>query len=274
MDNLNEKVIEALKYIRTRVVTKPDVGIILGSGLGNLAYHITDAVEISYADIPYFPVSTVPGHDGKLIFGKIYGRDVVAMKGRLHYYEGYSMQEITFPIRVFTLLGVSKLVVTNAAGAINKKFKVGDIMLITDHINMSGTSPLIGKNEDIFGPRFPPMNGVYSREMMECSKKVARDLKMSLQEGVYAFMPGPQYETNAEVKMLSILGADAVGMSTVPEVIVAAHSGIDVLGFSCITNATGEKEISHEDVLEATEQMSEKLTSLVLESINAFYREV
>lgn len=268
MENLSEKVLEAVNYIRTRVETNPDFAIVLGSGLGNFAYNITDAVEISYEDIPYFPTSTVQGHDGKLIFGKIYGKEVVAMKGRVHYYEGYSMQEITFPIRVLTLLGVSKLIVTNAAGAINKKYKVGDIMIIQDHLNMSGNSPLIGKNHEVFGPRFPSMNHVYSKEMIEGMKKIAKDLKISLQEGVYAFMPGPQYETNAEVNMLSVLGADAVGMSTVPEVIVAAHSGIDVLGFSCITNATGAEEISHEEVLNASDNAAEVLTSLVLEAVN------
>lgn len=269
MDNLSEKVLEAVNYIRTRVITKPSVGIILGSGLGNLAYSITDAVEISYADIPYFPTSTVQGHDGKLIFGKIFGKDVVAMKGRVHYYEGYSMQEITFPIRVFTILGISKLIVTNAAGAINRKYKVGDIMLIEDHLNMSGTSPLIGKNYEVFGPRFPSMHGVYSKTMREGMKEIAKKLKINnLQEGVYAFMTGPQYETKAEVKMLSTLGADAVGMSTVPEVIVAAHSGIEVLGISCITNVPDAEVVSHEEVLEAVSNTSEILTSLVLEVIH------
>lgn len=268
MENMNEKVLEAVNYIRTIVSTVPDVGIILGSGLGNLACNIIDPIEISYADIPYFKNSTVAGHEGKLIFGKIYGKLVVAMKGRLHYYEGYSMQDITFPLRVLTILGVSKLIVTNAAGAINKKFKVGDIMLIEDHINMSGTSPLIGKNYEIFGERFPSMNHAYSSEMREIFKETASKLKINLQEGVYAFMPGPQYETKAEVKMLSVLGADAVGMSTVPEVIVAAHSGIDVLGISCITNATGAEDISHQEVLEAVNGASELLTSLVIEFIN------
>jgi len=268
MDNLNEKVLEAVNYIRTKVSIDSDIGIILGSGLGNLAYNIIDPVEISYSDIPYFQTSTVQGHDGKLIFGKIYGKNVVAMKGRLHYYEGYSMQDITFPIRVLTLLGVSKLIVTNAAGAINKKFKVGDIMLITDHLNMSGNSPLIGKNFEVFGPRFPSMNNVYSDSMRRIIKETASKFKIGLQEGVYAFMPGPQYETAAEVKMLSVLGADAVGMSTVPEVIVSAHSGIDVLGISCITNATGSNNISHEEVLEAVDKASETLTMLVIETIN------
>lgn len=268
MEDLNEKVLEAVSYIRTRVTSNPDIGIILGSGLGDLAYNIVDPVEISYSDIPYFKSSTVQGHDGKLIFGKIYGKDVVAMKGRLHYYEGYSMQDITFPLRVLTILGISKLIVTNAAGAINKKYKVGDLMLIEDHINMSGNSPLIGKNYDVFGTRFPSMNNVYSKDLRAIFKETASKFKVSLQEGVYAFMPGPQYETKAEVKMLTTLGADAVGMSTVPEVIVAAHSGIDVLGISCITNATGAEDISHEEVLAAVLSTATTLTSLVIEFIN------
>lgn len=268
MDNLNEKVLEAVEYIRTRVQANPDIGIVLGSGLGNLAYNIIEPIEISYADIPYFPTSTVQGHDGKLIFGKIYGKEVVAMKGRIHYYEGYSMQQITFPIRVLTMLGISKLIVTNAAGAINKKFKVGDIMLIEDHLNMSGTSPLIGRNYEMFGPRFPSMAHPYSEEMMEIMKNKAKQLNITLQKGVYAFMPGPQYETKAEVKMLTTLGADAVGMSTVPEVIVATHSGINVLGISCITNATGADDVSHEEVLQVVNQTTETLTALVIEVIN------
>lgn len=268
MENLNEKILEAVEYIRTRVQSDPDIGIILGSGLGNLAYSIINPVEIPYSEIPYFPSSTVQGHDGKLIFGKIYGKDVVAMKGRIHYYEGYSMQEVTFPIRVLTMLGISKLIVTNAAGAINKKFKVGDIMLIEDHLNMSGNSPLIGKNYDMFGPRFPSMTHPYSEEMMEVMKLKAKQLNVPLQKGVYAFMTGPQYETKAEVKMLSILGADAVGMSTVPEVIVATHSGINVLGISCITNATGADDVSHEEVLKVVDQTAEILTALVIEMIN------
>ena len=268
MENMGEKVLEAVNYIRTRVNVDPDVAIILGSGLGDLAYKIMDPIEIPYADIPYFKTSTVEGHDGKLIFGKIYGKDVVAMKGRLHYYEGYSMQDITFPLRVLTLLGVSKLIVTNAAGAVNKKYKVGDMMIITDHLNMSGMSPLMGKNYELFGPRFPAMNRVYSDDLKEMLKDTASKLKINLQEGVYAFMPGPQYETKAEVKMLSLLGADAVGMSTVPEVIVAAHSGIDVLGISCITNATGDEDVSHEEVLSAISKTTEVLTTLVIELIN------
>ncbi len=278
MKSVNEMVLEAVQYIRTITNASPDIAIVLGSGLGDFAYKIVDPIEIPYAEIPYFKSSTVEGHEGKLIFGKIYGREVVAMKGRLHYYEGYSMQEITFPIRVFTLLGVSKLIVTNAAGAINKKFKAGDIMLIKDHLNMSGVSPLMGANCEVFGPRFPSMSQVYSMDMMNCFKqtveKIARTkegeaikFKNRIQEGVYAFMPGPQYETKAEARMLEILGADAVGMSTVPEVIAAAHSGIEVLGLSCITNMADGADVSHEEVLDAVNQVTESLTAFIVETI-------
>lgn len=268
MENLSEKVLEAVNYIRSKVSMKPEIGIVLGSGLGKLAYNIVDAVEIPYDEIPYFATSTVRGHDGKLVFGKIYDKNVVAMKGRLHYYEGYSMQQITFPIRVFALLGVSYLIVTNAAGAINSKFKVGDIMLIRDHLNMSFTSPLIGKNYELFGERFPSLNGVYSEHLLAIARETAAKYRVLFKEGVYAFMPGPQYETKAEANMLSILGADAVGMSTVPEVIVAGQSGMEVLGLSCITNAASAEEVSHEEVLKAVDEASETLTSIVVEIIN------
>lgn len=240
MEDIFSKAIESSLYINERIDCIPDIAIILGSGLGSLADEVTDKVEISYDEIPNFPSSTVEGHSGKLIVGKIYGKDVVVMQGRFHYYEGYNMDEVTFPIRVFTLLGVTKLIVTNAAGGINRKFKAGDLMLITDHINISGLSPLRGKNYSEFGERFPSMTDAYSPRLIELAKKVANakelERKINLQEGVYAFMPGPQYETKAEIKMLSTLGADAVGMSTVPEVISASHSGIEVLGISCITN--------------------------------------
>lgn len=269
MESLSERVLEAVNYIRTKVTERPTVGIILGSGLGNLAYSIIDPIEIPYSEIPYFKDSTVQGHEGKLIFGKIYDKYVVAMKGRLHYYEGYSMQEITFPLRVLVLLGISNLIVTNAAGAVNDKYKVGDLMIIKDHINLSGNSPLMGPNDEMFGPRFPGMTGVYAENLISTLKSVAAKYKINLQEGVYAYMTGPQYETPAEVKMLSVLGADAVGMSTVPEVIVASHSGLNVLGISCITDTAGDSNISHEDILEVVDNASEQLSELVVEFINA-----
>ena len=269
-DLVTDKLMDAVKYIRSIVEDKPTVGIILGSGLGALAYEIQNPIEIGYADIPFFKTSTVPGHEGKLIFGKIYDKNIVAMQGRLHYYEGYSMQDVVFPIRVFALLGVETLIVTNAAGGINPKFNPGDLMVITDHINMSGNSPLIGPNVEILGPRFPSMRKIYSTEYIEKIKGVAAKLKINLQEGVYAFMPGPQYETDAEVKMLETLGASAVGMSTVPEVIAAAHSSINVLGVSCITNMAGggEESPSHKEVLDVASKAEEDFTSLILDTIN------
>ena len=269
MEDLQDKIMDAVRYIRGVVEMKPTIAIVLGSGLGSLAYEIQDTIEIPYGEIPYFKTSTVPGHEGKLIFGKLFGKDVVAMQGRVHYYEGYTMQEITMPIRVFALLGVETLIVTNAAGGINSKFKAGDIMAITDHINLSGNSPLIGPNVEILGPRFPVMKQVYSPDLIVLLKKVASELKINIQEGVYAYMPGPQYETDAEVKMLGILGASAVGMSTVPEVICASHSGMRVLGISCITNVAGSTETSHKEVLEQAAKASQTLVAVVLDTINA-----
>ena len=269
-EEYTDKIMEAVKYVRSIVDDKPTIGIILGSGLGPLAYEIQDPIEIPYSEIPFFKTSNVPGHEGKLIFGKIYGKNVVAMQGKVHYYEGYTMQEITLPIRVFALLGVETLIVTNAAGGINPRFKPGDIMVITDHINLSGLSPLIGPNVEILGSRFPSMKNVYTPELIELFKKVASELNIDVQEGVYAFMPGPQYETDAEINMLSILGASAVGMSTVPEVICAAHSCMNVLGISCITNMSGAGQLgpSHREVLETAAKVEQDFISLVLDTIN------
>lgn len=269
MEDMDEKVLEAVKYIKSRIMVKPQIAIILGSGLGSLAYEIQNPVTIKYEEIPYFKSSTAPGHEGQLIIGKIYDKYVVAMQGRLHYYEGYSMQEIAFPIRVFALLGIQILIVSNAAGGINTAFKPGDLMLITDHINMSGNSPLIGKNYDLFGTRFPSMKTVYNKALISIAKVVAQELKIDIKEGVYAFMPGPQYETNAEIKMLQVIGASAVGMSTVPEVIAAAHSDIDVLGISCITNIAGANGSipDHKEVLDVASRVAENFCSLVKDVI-------
>ncbi len=269
MEEYEKQVFEAVEYIKSRIAKKPDIAIILGSGLGGLAYEIQDPIELPYDEIPYFKIPSVEGHDGKLIFGTIYDKSVVAMQGRVHYYEGYSMEEVTFPIRVFTLLGVEDLIVTSTAGGIDPKYVPGDLMLIKDHINLTWQSPLRGRNHDIFGPRFPTMKGVYDPELIKIARSVAMEMSFNLQEGVYAFMPGPQFETDAEIKMLKILGADAVGMSTVPEVIAAAHSGIKVLGISCITSATGYEGISpnHDEVLEEASKVEKNFTSLVLDTI-------
>jgi len=245
---------------------QPQIGMVLGSGLGILADEIEDAVEVNYSEIPNFPVSTVEGHDGKLIIGKLKNKYVMAMKGRFHYYEGYNMDVVSMPIRVMKLLGINNLLVTNAAGGINKDYEPGDLMIIKDHIKFFSDSPLRGKNMDEFGPRFNDMSNVYTEELRELAKEIAYGLDMNIREGVYAFMPGPSYETPAEIRMLSILGADAVGMSTVPEVIVAAHSGMKVLGISCITNmAAGilNQPLSHQEVMETAERVKESFGILV-----------
>jgi purine-nucleoside phosphorylase len=269
MEENEKKVFETVSYIRERIIEKPDIAIILGSGLGGLAYEIQNRVEIPYDEVPNFKNSLVEGHEGKLIIGKIYDKNVIAMQGRIHFYEGYSMQDIAFPIRVFALLGVEVLIVTNAAGGIDPRLSPGSLMMITDHINMSLQSPLTGKNSDTFGPRFPAINGVYDKGLMTIAKSVASEMYINLHEGVYAFMPGPQYETDAEIKMLKILGADAVGMSTVPEVIAAAHSGIKVLGISCIANAAWREGAmaTHNEVLENASKVEKDFVTLVMDTI-------
>lgn len=269
MENMLQKAMEAATYIRSKISETPDVAIILGSGLGKLADEIRNPVEIPYSEIPNFKTSTVVGHGNKLIYGSIYGKKVIAMKGRYHYYEGYSMQEVTFPVKAFALLGISNLIVSNAAGGINRKFKAGDLMLITDHIKLCGDSPLRGQNIDEFGARFPDMSEAYSKPFSDLARDVAKKMKIDLQEGVYAFMPGPQYETHAEIKMLSMLGADACGMSTVPEVISANHSGMNVLGISCITNETGtNKKLSHVEVMETAASIEKKFVEFIIEIVN------
>lgn len=260
------KVQESAKFINDKINITPKIGLILGSGLGVLADEIENPVKINYNEIPNFPVSTVEGHAGCLVIGKLEGKDVVAMQGRFHYYEGYTQQEITFPVRVMKALGVETMVVTNAAGGANVDFKPGDLMIIKDHINLSGSTPLMGKNDERFGPRFPDMSTAYSPKYIELVRECANKLDIKVQEGVYAFFSGPTYETPAEVKMARILGADAVGMSTVPEVIVANHSSMDVIGISCITNmAAGilDQPLNHEEVIETTQKVKAEFLSLV-----------
>lgn len=286
INDILKKASEAAGYIRDKIGVQPKIGIVLGSGLGSLADEIyEERIEIPYSEIPNFPISKVVGHGNKLIIGKIYDKDVIIMQGRFHYYEGYDMDEVTFHIRVFALLGVETLIVTNAAGGINTKFKPQDLMVIKDHINICGVSPLRGENEEIFGERFPSMTNAYSDRLINLLKDVASfrafdeeldkkamrkikdgyDLTIDLQEGVYAFMPGPQYETPAEVNMLRVVGADAVGMSTVPEVIVARHMGIEVLGISCITNVIGNAENpNHKEVVENAGMAEEKFKNLIM----------
>ncbi|MGI6021065.1 MAG: purine-nucleoside phosphorylase [Lachnospiraceae bacterium] len=253
---------KAVKYILEHTSHRPKKAIILGSGLGEYAENLKDADIINYEDIPNFPRSTVEGHKGRFVIND----DIICMQGRVHYYEGYSMEEVTFPTRVLSLLGVRTLIVTNAAGGINKNFDIGDLMLITDHINFMGMNPLRGANKDRFGVRFPDMSEAYSLRLRETAAKKARELGIVLREGVYIAMSGPSYETPAEIRMAGIMGADAVGMSTVPEVIVAKHCGMEVLGITCVSNlAAGisEKPLSMEDVLEASIMVKDKFLRLI-----------
>ena len=261
-----KKIEETLSYIREKTSLKPDIGIILGTGLGGLATKIEEEISIPYQDIPNFPVSTVKGHQGKLLFGKLGGKNVVAMQGRFHYYEGYSMQELSFHVRVMKFLGIGLLVVSNASGGMNPTFKVGDVMLIKDHINLMGDNPLMGKNEDSLGPRFPDMHEAYDREILDKARKIAASLNIYTQEGVYAAVSGPCFETPAEYKYIYTIGADAVGMSTVPEVIVAKHMGLKCFAMSVISDLgiVGQVcTVSHEEVLEAAKTAEPKMTSIL-----------
>lgn len=258
---------EAAAFIRSTTDVRPEIGLILGSGLGILGDELEDAVTIPYEDIPHFPVSTVEGHAGELLIGKLQGRSVVLMRGRFHMYEGYEPERTALPVRVMKALGVKTLLVTNAAGGINLNYKPGNLMLISDHINLTGKNPLIGPNDNALGVRFPDMSDAYSTRLRKIAKETAAELKFSVQEGVYVGLLGPNYETPAEIRMLRTLGVDAVGMSTVSEVIVARHSGIEVLGISCISNmAAGilDQPLSHEEVMETTEMVKEQFLSLVL----------
>ncbi|MBI0576221.1 purine-nucleoside phosphorylase [Neobacillus cucumis] len=253
-----EKIQNAAGFLKGKYSKTPKIGLILGSGLGVLADEIAQPVKIPYHEIPDFPVSTVEGHAGQLVFGSLSGAEVVAMQGRFHFYEGYSMDKVTFPVRVMKELGVEMLIVTNAAGGVNESFSPGDLMIITDHINFMGTNPLIGPNDSKLGVRFPDMSEAYTKELRAIAKEIAGSLKIEVKEGVYVGFTGPVYETPAEIRMARVLGGDAVGMSTVPEVIVARHGGLKVLGISCITNmASGilDQPLSHDEVIETTEKV-------------------
>jgi purine-nucleoside phosphorylase len=266
MENWMMKINEAVSFIRTKTEIEPAIGLILGSGLGELANEIEEAVTIPYHEIPHFPVSTVEGHVGNLVIGTLCKKKVVAMQGRFHFYEGYSLQEVTFPVRVMKQLGITTLIVTNACGGMNKNFKPGDLMIITDHLNMTGSNPLIGPNLEELGPRFPDMSRAYSIELRELTKKKAKELSLNIQEGVYAAISGPSYLTPAELIMIRNLGADAIGMSTVPEVIVANHMGLNVLGISCITDmAIGEElePLTHEQVVEVANKTKPTFKALL-----------
>lgn len=266
-----EAIEKAADFLKNAGVELPEVGLILGSGLGELANEAEDAIAIPYEDIPEFPVSTVEGHAGQLVCGILGGKKVLAMQGRFHYYEGYSMKEVTFPVRVMKALGVESLIVTNAAGGVNGDFNPGDLMIITDHINFSGDNPLLGPNETVLGARFADMSQAYDKDYQEVIRQSAKTLNITVQEGVYFGLSGPMYETPAEIRMIRTLGGDAVGMSTVPEVIVARHSGIRVAGISCITNfAAGMQEsLNHDEVVEVTQRVKHTFKALVKEVLSA-----
>src|SRR5574344_76379 len=257
---------EAAAYLKSQFTTQPKVGIILGTGLGGLVDEIDIEKSIPYKDIPHFPVSTVQGHSGRLIIGKICGVPVIAMQGRFHYYEGYTMQQVTFPARVMKRAGIETLFVSNASGGLNPAFKVGDVMVITDHINMFGTNPLIGPNMEEFGPRFPDMSEVYSKRLISKAFAIGKKEGISLKEGCYVGTTGPTFETPSEYKMFRLLGGDAVGMSTVPEVIIAHHAGMEVFGISIITDSgvPGEiVEVSHEEVQKVAAAAEPLMTTVI-----------
>ncbi|NOU99283.1 purine-nucleoside phosphorylase [Paenibacillus planticolens] len=267
-----QKIQEAAAFISKETNIKPQIGLILGSGLGVLADLIEQPIVVDYSRIPHFPVSTVEGHAGELVVGTIKGKQVLVMKGRFHAYEGYGAETVSFPVRVMKELGVETLIVTNAAGGINESYQVGDLMVISDHLNLTYRNPLTGPNDAALGVRFPDMSEAYSKRLRKLAHEVAASQDFKLQEGVYVGLLGPNYETPAEIRMFRTLGGDSVGMSTVPEVIVARHAGIEVLGFSCISNmASGilDQPLSHAEVMETTEQVKPKFLKLVLGIIEA-----
>ncbi len=264
---------KAVEFIKSKITEVYEIGIILGSGLGTLGEKIENPQFVDYKDIPDFPVSTAPGHVGRFVFGILNGKKVMCMQGRIHLYEGYPVENVVMPIRVMKMMGVKKLIVTNAAGGINENFAVGDIMVISDHINFTGKNCLIGKNDDNFGVRFPDMSFGYAPELSKIAFNCAKKIDMKLQKGVYIGCTGPSYETPAEIRAFRVLGADAVGMSTVQEVIAANHCGIDVLGFSLISNKaaglSGER-LTEEEVLTIGRQKSEEMQKLITEIVGEF----
>lgn len=263
---LYDHVTETVRYIRQTVAETPSVAVILGSGLGSIIYAMKDQVVFPYRDLPYFPQSTVEGHAGQLVFGYLGNTFAVALAGRFHYYEGFTMKQVAYPVYVLKMLGVKDLIVTNACGGINRSFAPGDLMLISDYINIIGANPLIGPNDERFGPRFPDCSEPFSLALMDRARACAGKLEIPLQEGVYAFFNGPCFETAAEIRAFAALGADAIGMSTVPETTAAVYLGMRVLGFSCITNmATGiaKTKHSHEEVLQVANASAGSLALLI-----------
>jgi purine-nucleoside phosphorylase len=275
--SLYERAEHASRIIRSRISIEPRIAVVLGSGLGGFADDFEEPVAIPYEDIPGFVRSTAQGHAGQLVIGKVDSIPVLAMQGRVHYYEGYSLEEITFPVRVFKLLDIKTLVLTNAAGGINVQLTQGALMVISDHLNLMGVNPLRGPNDERFGPRFPDMSAVYSHELQELVVEEARAINVEVRRGIYGALTGPSYETPAEIHLLRTLGADAVGMSTVPEAIVARHMGIEVLGISCITNmAAGisDEPINHEEVMATGDRVRATFTELLQRVIGAINRRV
>lgn len=263
---------ETVTYIRQQCNTQAQIGIVLGSGLGNFIAELSIEKEISYNDIPHFPVSTVEGHSGKLIFGELGGKKIVAMAGRFHFYEGYTPQQVAYPIRVMKMLGVETVLISNAAGGTNPHFKVGDLMIIKDHISFFTINPLLGKNEEELGPRFPDMSEPYSKELIAKAKSIAEKLQIPLHTGVYTGVTGPTFETRAEYALIKLVGGDAVGMSTVQEVIAAVHCGIKVFAMSVITDIgirEEENTITHDEVLQAAKDAEPKLTSIFTKLIDS-----
>lgn len=266
MLELKKQITEALDFIRTKTNMFPEIGIILGTGLGALAKEIDSEIIIDYKDIPHFPLSTVESHEGKLIFGKLGGKKVVAMQGRFHYYEGYTMKQITFPVRVMKALGIKILCVSNIAGGMNPNYRRGDIMIINDHINMLGDNPLIGRNDDDLGPRFPDMSEPYNKELIKLAEQIAMEERIKVHVGVYLAVPGPNLETRAEYRMFRNFGADVVGMSTVPEVIVAIHSGLKVFGMTVISDECfpdSLQPVSVDEIIKAAMEAEPKLTLIM-----------
>lgn len=269
---MSENIQQTIEYIQSVVKTKPEVGIILGSGLGGLVKEISVEHTLNYSDIPNFPVSTVVGHSGKLIFGKLSGKNVVVMQGRFHFYEGYNMKEVTFPVRVMKFLGIKNLFISNAAGGVNPKYQIGDLMIIRDHINLMPSNPLIGKNDDALGPRFPDMSEPYNKKLISQALKIAEQKNIRAHAGVYTGVPGPTFETQAEYRYIRVIGGDAVGMSTVPEVIAAVHMKLSCFAVSVITDLGGMEEqvpVSHEEVLKAAHEAEGKLTIIVKELLQS-----
>lgn len=266
-----EKLQQTTDFLKEKGFMNPEIGLILGSGLGDLADEITEAIAVPYHEIPNFPTSTVTGHKGQLVYGTLAGKKVIAMQGRFHFYEGYPIQEVTMPVRVMKLLGVHSIGLTNAAGGVNVDFTPGDLMLITDHINFTGQNPLIGMNDDNMGPRFPDMSETYDKAYQEKIKSVANEMGVSIKEGVYMGFSGPTYETPAEIVMSRTLGADAVGMSTVPEAIIARHAGLRIFGISCITNlAAGmQSNLNHDEVVEVTTRVNKTFKELLKNTLKA-----